>query len=712
MTPASAQDKAQGPAGSAENWMAVYQAGLRGRPFSAEEWFKTGNGLHSERRFPEAVDCYRRCLALGPGLGEAYYNLGNTCLDLGRHAEAHEHFLRCIAIQPENANAHFNLGIACFEDRRLEEAIAAYRQALELRPGWAEASYNLGIAYHEHGRLAEAAAAFRDALKLRPDFPEGHNNLGIALKDQGLLDEAAARFEQALALHPAYADALYNLGGVRHQQHRLAEAVAAYQAALAIRPDHHKAWNNLAKAHQDRGELAVAVEAYGRALSVDPDYAEARFNLSTARLLSGNYLEAWPDYEARFRRSDWQRCYPHRLSKPRWNGEPFPGRTLLVHCEQGFGDMFQFVRYLPLVKSRGGRVLLETRRPTLELFKGLAGVDQVVPFTPTAPPAAAFDLYVPLLSLPGIFDTRLETIPCRTPYLEPDLLKVRAWSDRFGSDHLRVGLVWAGTAVDPHRASPLAWFAPLSRIEGLKLYGLQKGPAADLLVQEGLPSGMTMKNFGPELGDFSDTAAALAHLDLLLTIDTSVAHLAGAMGIPVYLLLPVVPDWRWMLAREDSPWYPSFRLFRQETPGDWGPPLTRVVRRMDSLARNLRKAAAMPNDSGLIAGAAQLHAQGELVEASMWYRRLLRTIPDHPEGLHGEGVIALQTRRPDRAAVLLQKALDQVPRSDRFSYHMGLAFLALDQRDRAARAFRDAIAINPHHRDAAFNLGLLTRSGS
>jgi tetratricopeptide (TPR) repeat protein len=692
-------------------FLTVYRDFLRTDPPQAEEWFRLGNHLHSDRHYIEAADCFRRCLDLEPRFAEAHYNLGNTCLDLGRYEDARLSFHRCLDLQPDHADAHFNLGIACSEGRRPDEAIAAYRRALALNPDRAETLYNIGIVCHEGGRLDEAVAAYRRTLELKPNFPEARNNLGIALKDQNALEAAADQFEKALALRSDYADALYNLGSVRHEQHRVAEALAAYRAALAIRPDYYKAWNNLAKAHQDLGDIAAAMDGYRRALSIKPDYAEARFNLATARLLKGEYLEAWSDYEWRFQRSDWRRVYPRRYDKPRWNGESLAGRTLLVHCEQGFGDMLQFARYVPMVKARGGTVILETRRALLRLFESLQGVDRLVLFSRDHPPAVDFDSYVPLLSLPGIFRTSLDTIPAQVPYLKAEPSKVEQWRHRIAGQDLRVGLVWAGTATDPRRASPLAWFAPLASIEGIRIFGLQKGPAADLLDAEGPPRGMRIDNIGRELEDFSDTAAAVENLDVLVTIDTSVAHLAGAMGKPVYLLLPDVPDWRWMLNRDDSLWYPTMRLFRQETAGDWGPPLTRIARRLDTLARNLRQARSMPGAAGLVAAAAHLHGQGNLIEASIFYRRLLRQEPDHPEGLHGEGVIALQAGNPGRAAELMLKALDRSPGSDRCHYHLGLALLALDLRGRAAHAFRNALAINPRHADAAFNLERLNRLG-
>jgi tetratricopeptide (TPR) repeat protein len=342
----------------------------------------------------------------------------------------------------------------------------------------------------------------------------------------------------------------------------------------------------------------------------------------------------------------------------------------------------------------------------------MPGVDRLVIFSPERIAPAEFDFYVPLLSLPGIFQTTLATVPHAVPYISADPVKVRQWEQILPGDELRVGLVWAGTATDPRRASPLAWFAPLAGIEGLKIYGLQKGPAADLLETEGLPKDMRMDNLGRRLDDFSDTAAAVENLDLIVSIDTSVAHLAGAMGQPVYLLLPEVPDWRWMLEREDSPWYPTLRLFRQEKAGDWGPPLTRIARRLETLARNLQRALSLPGISGLLAAATHLHQQGNLIEALIFYRRLLRREPGHSEGLHGLGLIALQTGNPLRAVDLINQALVQSPSSDRFTYHLGLAFLALKRPEQAARALQQACELNPANADAEFNLNRLRRSGS
>jgi hypothetical protein len=375
-----------------------------------------------------------------------------------------------------------------------------------------------------------------------------------------------------------------------------------------------------------------------------------------------------------------------------------------VHSEQGLGDMLQFARYLPMVKARGGRVVFETRAALIELFRGWACLDDVVPITPPgAELKVEFDLYAPLLSLPRLFRTGPASIPRRVPYLAAEAGRVAAWAPRIQGDGLRVGLVWAGTATDPRRATPLAWFAPWSAISGVRLFGLQKGPAADLLEREGPPAGMTIDNLGPGFGDFSDTAAAIAHLDLVVSIDTSVAHLAGAMGKPVYLLLPHVPDWRWLLDRTDSPWYPTMRLMRQESPADWAAPMTRAARGIDTLARSLELARSAPGDCGLVAAAAHFHKQGDWVEASLLYQRLLRDHPDHPEGLHGLGLLAHQAGNPGRAIDLIGKAAALCSTVDRYQYHLGLALAAAQRYEAAEQAFARAHDLNPTWDDARTN---------
>ena len=668
------------------------------------EWFRRGNTSFMQKDYLQAIGCYRRALALSPGAPELHFNLGNTFLELKNWDEAIGCFQRTLALAPDFTDAHVNLGIAYYEQKSIEQAIACYRRAVSWRPTGRTPSTTSAWHVRKSSASEEAIGWYRRALAVRPDFAEAYNNLGHALQELGELEAAAHAFGQALFHRPDYADAHYNLGCLRHLQQRPAEAIEFYAKALCQCPDHHKACNNTGKAYQDLGRIEHAIAWYQKALSLNPDYAEARFNLSTLQLLNGEFVEGWTNYEARWLKGDWQRFYPRRLPKPAWDGRPLEGKTILVHSEQGLGDMLQFARYLPMVKARGGRVVFETRAALIDLFRGWECLDAVMPITPPgADLKVEFDVYAPLLSLPRIFNTDLNSIPRSVPYVDADPERSLSWAPRIRGDGLRVGLVWAGTATDPRRATPLAWFAPWSAIPGVRLFGLQKGPAADLLEREGPPPGMAIDNLGGEFRDFADTAAAIAHLDLVVSIDTSVAHLAGAMGKPVYLLLPHVPDWRWLLGRVDSPWYPSMRLFRQELPDDWSAPMTAAARRIDTLARSLKLARSASGDSGLAAAAAHFHKQGDAVEAALFYQRVLRHDPDHPESLHGLGVLAYQAGNHERAIDLIGRAAALSPTVDRYPYHLGLALAAVERYEDAEEAFSRAHDLNPAWDDARAN---------
>ena len=549
---------------------------FRLNPESAEAYYNMGNTFHGSNNFEKATACYEKALKLQPDLVVAHYNLGNTLLDQKRFANAISSYQNTLALKPDYPEAHYNMGIAFFEQGRYDEARSCYQRAIKLNSNLIEAHYNLGIIFQEQGALDQAIACYKKALKLKPDFAEAYNNMGNAFKEQNDSQQAILCYQNAILARPDYADAGYNLGRTLHEQNKFDRAITCYQNALKIRPDYFKACNNLAKAFQDTGDIGNAIRWYRKALELKPDYAGAHFNLATASLLVGNFAEGWQEYEWRFKRPQWKKTYPYRFDTPRWSGESFTGKRLYVHSEQGLGDILQFVRYLPMVKVRGGTVIFETIKPLVKLLQNFDGVDELVEVA-DRDHVDPIDYYVPLLSLPGIFQSKPDTIPATVPYLFADDNKVRQWKARLSENGFKVGIVWAGTITDPERSLPLAWFTPISQIPGLHLYGLQKGISAEQIEVEGLPDGMTITNFGQEFDDFSDTAAVIKNLDLVISIDTSVAHLAGGMGKPVWLLLPYVPDWRWLLNREDSPWYPTMRLFRQEKFGEWESVIRRIT---------------------------------------------------------------------------------------------------------------------------------------
>ena len=426
--------------------------------------------------------------------------------------------------------------------RRLWEAVECYRQVLARSPDYAEVYNNLGIALTGLGLYDQAVESGRQAVRCRPERPDFQGNLACALQYEGRLDEAEVYCREAIRLRPDWAEACYNLASVLRDQGRVAEAIEATRAAIRLRPA----------------------------------FPEARWNLSHLLLLNGEWTEGWNG-------PDWWRCdlrpfgYPPERGLQAWDGSSFVGRRLLVLWERGFGDNFQFVRYLPRVKALGGTVILEAPPSMRDLLSRVQGVDELVQLTPDHLPAVEFDLYTPLLGLAGLFHTTLETIPAEVPYIHADPVRVERWSRRITGSGLKIGIVWSG---DPNngnnvlRSCPLDCFTRLAPILGVNLYSLQKGPATAQI--SGGSERTRIVDLGPHLEDFSDTAAALRNLDLVISVDTSVAHLAGAMGRPVWVLLSFVPDWRWLLNREDCPWYPSARLFRQSRPRDWTGVLDRI----------------------------------------------------------------------------------------------------------------------------------------
>jgi tetratricopeptide (TPR) repeat protein len=539
------------------------------KPGLAEAHLDLGNAHYQRKSYKQAIVCYQKALRHKPDFVEAHYNLANTYLNQSSLEKAAASFRKALALSPDYIDAWFNLGITFYESGSPDEAIGAYQKALSINPQMVAAHYNLGIVFQEQHNFSQAIVCYQNALELKPDFLEAYNNMGNAYQELGNEEQAICCFNKALAINPDYADAHYNLGKTYHDQFRYDAAIGCYQKAIVAKPHHHKACNNLAKTYQDLGIVEKANDWYQKALQLKPDYAEARFNLSTLQLLTGNYNEGWQGYEWRFRRRDWKITYPRRYTRPRWDGSSFVGERLFIHSEQGLGDMLQFVRYLALAKARGGTLILETLKPLMGLFENVAGIDRLVEYSAEGLPESEFDLYAPLLSLPGIFKTTPVTIPATVPYLFADPHKSALWKHRMADRGFKVGLVWAGTDTDPRRSCPLAFLGPLAEFANLHLYGLQKGIAAEQVEVEGLPQDMRMTNFGQEFENFSDTAAVIENLDLVISIDTSVAHLAGGMGKPTWLMLPYAADWRWFLESDRSPWYPTMKLFRQANPGDW-----------------------------------------------------------------------------------------------------------------------------------------------
>ncbi len=470
---------------------------------------------HSEGRLREAEDLYRRVLQTDPDNAAAWHFLGVLAYQRGDHPSALEHIQRAIRLNKKEPAFHGNLGLVLHAMGQREKAVQSYRRALALKPGYPEAHYNLGNSLKEEGRLQQATVAYRRAIALKPDYAEACNNLGLALQ----------------------------------RQRKLGEATAAYQQALALRPDD----------------------------------AAAHYNYATALLLLGDLARGWREYEWRLNEGPGFASLHSTFAGPRWEGDELGGRTVLLHAEQGLGDTLQFIRYAPLVARRGGRVVVQCQPELKRLLDGAAGIERVLARGEPLPP---FDLHCPLLSLPLAFGTALDSIPAEVPYVWPEQRLVTHWQNNVNNAcSRRIGLVWGSNplgreagfdAYKERNSCPLSSFAPLAGVAGVRYYSLQKGEAARQAQHP--PEGMELVDLTGELRDFADTAGLLANLDLVISIDTAVAHLAGAMGKPVWLLLRFDGEWRWLTERRDSPWYPAMRIFRQERPGDWDGVLRQVAK--------------------------------------------------------------------------------------------------------------------------------------
>ncbi len=481
------------------SWRALQGRGAHGilsadgmAQHTIQQTFHVALQHHQAGRLHDAEQLYRQILEQEPNHADALHHLGMAAGQAGRNDIALELIGRAIAIKPDYPEAHSNFGNALKGNGQVEEAIAAYRRAIALRPSYAEAHGNLGSALNARGQHDEAIAAYRHAIALNSSNPITHYNLGNALKDKGQYDEAIAAYRRAVTFKPDYAEAHFNIG----------------------------------TAQGNRGKVDQAVAAYRRAIALKPNYAEAHWNLALALLARGEFVDGWTEFDWRWECKDLPR--KRTFVQPQWDGSPLAGRTILLHCEQGLGDTIQFIRYAPLVAERGGTVIVGTVPELHRLLQGAPGVARWLNQGETVPP---FDVHCPLMSLPAAFGTTLETIPQRVPYLHADTEAAAKWRKELAGDRrrLKVGLAWAGNPThvnDRNRSISLGALAPLAQVQEVSFFSLQKGEAGKEANDS--PPGLSLINRTEELKDFADTAALIANLDLVICVDTAVAHLAGA----------------------------------------------------------------------------------------------------------------------------------------------------------------------------------------
>ncbi|MBA4329718.1 MAG: glycosyltransferase [Polaromonas sp.] len=563
--------------------IASYDQALRARPDYAEAWYNRGNALRSLKQHQAAVDSYDRAIALRPTHAPAFNNRGNALGDLERHQEALDSYDRALALRPDHPETLKNRGVALGHLGQYPAALESYDRAISLRPDDPETWSNRGVVLAELDRLPEAIASYDQAIRCRPAYAEAYNNRGAALGQLRQYQAAAESYERAVALRPDYAEAWNNRGVARGNLREYPLAMESYDQAIALRPAYADAWRNRSFTLGHMGQPRQAIEGYTHAITLEPEHAGAHLHRSLLLLLLGDFDEGWKQYEWRWKDDSVKAAVRH-FSQPMWTGaEPLQGKTILLHAEQGLGDTLQFCRYARRVRALGARVILEVQPALAGLLAGVDGADQVLA---GGQPLPAFDFYCPLLSLPLAFGTRLDSIPSAgSAYLSAPADRLAHWQARLGEKtRPRVGLVWSGNAAhtnDQNRSFPLAGL--VDRLPpGVDFISLQKEiRPAD---QETLAQHPQILRLDEEIRDFSDTAALCALVDVVLSVDTSVAHLAGALGRPVWIALPFNPDWRWLLDRRDSPWYPSATLYRQSSPGRWDDVMTRLGRDLARLA--------------------------------------------------------------------------------------------------------------------------------
>ncbi|HVE10804.1 MAG TPA: tetratricopeptide repeat protein [Paraburkholderia sp.] len=549
-------------------------------PRQIEALLQQAVALQQNGALAEAEEMYRELLAARPRHFDALQLLGALMLQQGRLEEGAAQLQRALEIDAKQPALHSNLSYALNALQRPTEALASANRALALQPRFADALNNHGTALASLERPHDALTSFDKALEVAPQMASAWNNRACTLRDLNRPQDALASCERAIELQPAYAQAWSNRANALSDLDHAADARASYLQALQIAPDFADAWNNLGLTLIDLGEHAAALAAFERALELNPNDVECRWNRSNCLLRMGRLAEGWPEYEVRWQRR-WIGARPRAFAQPLWLGDfPLEGKTILLHAEQGLGDTLQFCRYATQVARLGATVLLEVPAPLTRLLQNLEGVGQVIE---EGAPLPDFDCHCPLLSLPLALRTTVESIPAAASYLQASPADLARWTQRIGPREpgsLRVGLVWAGgdrphvpelRRTDRRRSLRLETFAPLLNLPQVRFYSVQKGEAAQQAVSLNaqLSAAQQIIDFTDDIADFADTAALIEQLDLLISVDTSTAHLAGALGKPVWIANRVDTCWRWLLERDDSPWYRSATLFRQQRLGQW-----------------------------------------------------------------------------------------------------------------------------------------------
>ncbi|MBT9614039.1 MAG: tetratricopeptide repeat protein [Burkholderiales bacterium] len=704
---------------------------------------KQASDSHLRGDLAAAEAGYMQLLAADPDNIDARFLNATLHAQQSKWALAADELRQLVVLQPTHIDAWLNLAHVLEALSDIAAAAECYKAVLSHRPHDAQSWYHLGLMAYRTKNFAEAEGAYRQFVALTPSSVEGHFNLGATLHELMRLREAEAQYQRVLVLDASQVEAHRGLGTIAMQERRYADAVAYFQAGLAIAPNDVELLSNLGVMLQKCQRMTEAESAFRQAIAHQPDHINAHFNLALILLLKGEFEEGWREYEWRLRIKQRQLM---AFNQPQWEGAPLAGKTILLRAEQGFGDTFQFVRYAPLIRALGGKVVMACQPGLKRLLLRTPGIDMIAERPVSGAPLVAFDTHLPLLSLPRVFNTRSETIPCEFPYIHPEPCLVQRWAARLGGDpRLRVGIVWAGRPThedDKNRSCALHHFLDLLALPDIGFYSLQKGEAVRDL--QDLEFSERVVDLDPEIDDFADTAAAIANLDVVICVDTAVAHLAGAMNKPVWVILPYAPDFRWLEAGDASPWYASMRLFRQANAGDWESVFTRLksslmqlvatrapmtanlatydaitisllrqtrlaVREarwdmVDSTALSAVTHAAMPEANWLL-GVAELK-QGLFAESLTHLVVAYEAWPEHPEVLRLLGIALQSLGQAEQAEAFYLEALRFGNDDPEVLFNLGLLRHTAGELLHASHYYQAALALKPHSPECLNNYGL------
>jgi len=556
--------------GDAATAVELIEEAIRINPRVSNLYNNAGEAYRALGQMKEAIRYYRRAIKLNPQNAMAYNNLALALMKQNSFNEADKHLKTALRINPDYVEASYNLGRLFYQQNKFDEALDRLQKASEINPDFSPVYALMGQICQILGRYQEAADYFDKAITHNPDDIALINNKGLALIDLGEPHKAVLLFKELLNHHPELAEAHCNLGVALNQLDQLDEAIECFIQALSLNPDYLDAQRNIASTLRDKGHVDESIDAFRKIIHQHPDLANAHFGLAFSLLLKGDYENGWREYEWRWSSSNSGQQKP-KLKGKEWRGEPLDNKTILIYCEQGAGDAIQFIRFVPLLSILGAKVILQCPESLITLFSKVEGINQVITFDETA---KKYDFHCPILSLPLHLNMTLEEIPANVPYLNPAASELD--NLELDKNKYQVGIVWAGSPLhinDRKRSCSVDLFKPLTEIDSVELHSLQKHPT-----DETIPSFLV--DHSEHLEDYSDTAALIKKLDLVISVDTSVAHLAGALGKPVWILLPHATDWRWLQEGEESPWYPTAMLIRQKSPGDWPGVISLVKERL------------------------------------------------------------------------------------------------------------------------------------